>query len=67
MLDIVFFAVVAILIFYKLNSHLGKIDEQERESIINRAKSSCNNFANSCNTASTQPIPIWQKKRKINY
>ena len=56
MLDIVFFAVVAILIFYKLNSHLGKIDEQERESIINRAKSSCNNFANSCNTASTQPI-----------
>ena len=55
MLDIIFFAVVAILIFYKLNSHLGKIDEQERENIINRAKSSCNNFTNSCNTASNQP------------
>jgi len=56
MIDIIFFAVIAILIFYKLNSHLGKIDEQERENIINRAKSSCNNFTNSCNTASSQPI-----------
>ena len=56
MLDIIFFAVVAILIFYKLNSHLGKIDEQERENIINRAKSSDNNFTNSCNATSNQPI-----------
>ena len=38
MIDIIFFAVVAILIFYKLNSHLGKIDEQERENIINKLK-----------------------------
>ena len=56
MIDIIFFAVVAILIFYKLNSHLGKVDEQERENIINRSKSSCNNFTNSCNATSNQPI-----------
>lgn len=71
-MDIIIFAVIALAIFYKLNKQLGKIDEEEKRSLEERAsvmkkmqdelaKNSANQQSQSNTNHSNSPVNFEQK------